>query len=124
MLQHGRSAKDVRGIFIEIGIGMKVSWSKKAAKSAQTTTTYSYKEFGLKSSQKFLSEISHVCQLLEDNPYLGPIEPLLIDKKKQYRSVVDNHLNKLVYYIKGDIIRIAAVWDTRREPKSQANQLK
>jgi hypothetical protein len=23
-----------------------------------------------------------------------------------------------------DIIRIAAVWDTRREPKSQANQLK
>ena len=31
---------------------------------------------------------------------------------------------KLVYYIKGDSIRIAAVWDTRREPKSQANQLK
>ena len=103
---------------------MKVSWSKKAAKSAQTTTTYIYKEFGLKSGQKFLSEISHVCQLLEDNPYLGPIEPLLTNKKKQYRSVVDNHLNKLVYYIKGDIIRIAAVWDTRREPKSQANQLK
>lgn len=82
---------------------MKVSWSKKAAKSAQTTTTYIYKEFGLKSSQKFLSEISHVCQLLEDNPYLGPIEPLLINKKRQYRSVVVNHLNKLVIISKATL---------------------
>ena len=31
---------------------------------------------------------------------------------------------KLVYYIKGDSIRIAAVWNTRREPKSLANTLK
>ncbi|MBR5910700.1 MAG: type II toxin-antitoxin system RelE/ParE family toxin [Bacteroidales bacterium] len=60
---------------------MKVSWSKRAAKSAQTTATFIYKEFGNKASQKFLLEIAHVSQLLEDNPYLGPIEPLLLNKK-------------------------------------------
>lgn len=103
---------------------MNVSWSKRAAKSAQLTATYIFKEFGNNSSQKFLLEIAHVSQLLEGNPYLGPIEPLLLNKKKQYRSVVVNHLNKLVYYINGNTIRIAAIWDTRREPKSQANKLK
>lgn len=103
---------------------MKVSWSKRAAKSAQTTATFIYKEFGNKASQKFLLEIAHVSQLLEDNPYLGPIEPLLLNKKKQYRSIVVNRLNKMVYYVNGETIRIAAVWDTRKEPESQADELK
>lgn len=103
---------------------MIVSWSKRAAKSAQTTATYIYKEFGNKSSRNFLSEVSHVSQLLETNPYLGQIEPLLLNKKKQYRSIVVNRLNKIVYYVKGETIHIAAVWDTRKEPKSQANKLK
>ena len=103
---------------------MKVSWSKRAAKSTQLTAIYLYREFGYKSSQKFLFEIANVSQLLEENPYLGPIEPLLQNKKKEYRSIVIHHFNKMVYYIKGNTIRIAALWDTRREPKSQANKLK
>ena len=32
-------------------------------------------------------------------------------------------LNKIVYYIKDDTIRIAAMWDTRREPKAQAKKV-
>ena len=32
-------------------------------------------------------------------------------------------LNKIVYYIKDDTIRIAAMWDTRREPKAQARKV-
>lgn len=103
---------------------MIVSWSKRAAKSAQATAIYIYKEFGNKSSRQFLSELSHVSQLLENNPYLGQIEPLLLNKKKQYRSIVVNRLNKIVYYIKGETIHVAAVWDTRKEPKSQAKDLK
>ena len=103
---------------------MKVSWSKRAAKSAQTNATYIYKEFGRQASQKFLLEIAHVSKLLEENPYLGPIEPLLMYKKKQYRSIVVNRLNKMVYYIKGETIRVAAVWDTRKEPNTLSNQLK
>lgn len=103
---------------------MKVSWSKRAAKSAQSIATYIYKEFGRKSSRDFLMEIAHIAQLLEENPYLGQIEPLLLNKKKEYRSIVVNHLNKMVYYIQNHVIRIAAIWDTRKEPKSQADKLK
>ena len=41
-------------------------------------------------------------------------------RKQAYRSIIVRRLNKVVYYVKGDILHIAAVWDTRREPKNQA----
>ena len=103
---------------------MKVSWSKKAGDAVVRTSVYILEKFGPKAREDFLQEVQHVSVLLENNPFLGPVEPLLVQKSKQYRSVVLNHLNKIVYYIKGDTIRIAAFWDTRREPQSQVNRLK
>ena len=41
-----------------------------------------------------------------------------------YRSIIVRRLNKVVYYVKGDTLHIAAFWDTRREPKNQARQTK
>ena len=103
---------------------MKVSWSKKAGDAVVSTSVYILDKFGPKASEEFLKEVQHVSDLLESNPCLGPVEPLLAQKSKPYRSVVLNHLNKIVYYIKGDTIRIAAFWDTRMEPKAQADRLK
>lgn len=103
---------------------MKVSWSKKAGDAVVQTSVYILDKFGPKASEEFLKEVQHVSDLLESNPCLGPVEPLLAQKSKPYRSVVLNHLNKIVYYIKDDTIRIAAFWDTRREPKAQADRLK
>jgi plasmid stabilization system protein ParE len=103
---------------------MKVSWSKKAGDAVVQTSVYILDKFGPKASEEFLQEVQHVSDLLESNPCLGPVEPLLAQKSKPYRSVVLNHLNKIVYYIKGDTIRIVAFWDTRREPKAQADKLK
>lgn len=103
---------------------MKVSWSKKAGDAVVQTSVYVLDKFGPKASEEFLKEVQHVSDLLESNPCLGPVEPLLAQKSKPYRSVVLNILNKIVYYIKGDTIRIAAFWDTQREPKAQADRLK
>ena len=103
---------------------MKVSWSKKASDAVVSTSVYILDKFGPKASEEFLQEVQHVSDLLESNPCLGPVEPLLAQKSKPYRSVVLNHLNKVVYYIKDDTIRIAAFWDTPREPKAQADKLK
>ncbi len=103
---------------------MKVSWSKKAGDAVVQTSVYILDKLGPKASEEFLKEVQHVSDLLESNPCLGPVEPLLAQKSKPYRSVVLNHLNKIVYYIKDDTIRIAAFWDTRREPKAQADRLK
>ena len=124
MLQHRTSVADVQRSAIQKANGMKVSWSKRAGDAVVRTSVYILNKFGPKASEDFLQEVSHVSDLLESNPCLGPDEPLLAQKSKSYRSVVLNHLNKIVYYIKGDTIRIAAFWDTRREPKAQTAKLK
>lgn len=58
------------------------------------------------------------------HPNLGSVEPLLADLPKTYRSVVIDGLSKMVYFIEGDVIYIAAFWDCRREPKALADEVK
>jgi len=43
-------------------------------------------------------------------------------RQQTYRSIIVRKLNKIVYYVKGDTLHIAAFWDTRREPKRQARR--
>ena len=61
---------------------------------------------------------------MKRNPYVGKIDPLFADRPRTYRSVVINGLSKMIYFIEDDLIYIAAFWDTRREPKKQAEQMK
>lgn len=41
-----------------------------------------------------------------------------------YRSIVVHQHNKIVYRIVDRHIEVVAFWDTRREPKKQAEQVK
>ena len=102
---------------------MKVVWSVQAKDCLQQTSNYIRKEFGKRSKQKFLDEVLHVASLLENNPYLGQVEPLLDEAPVKYRSIVINHINKLVYYIHENTLEIVVLWDTRREPKSLLNEI-
>lgn len=97
---------------------MKVVWSVQAKEGLQQTSNYNQKEFGKRSKQKSLDEVLHVASLLERNPYLGQVESLLDEAPVEYRSIVVNHINKLVYYIHESTIEIVVLWDTRREPKT------
>ena len=71
-----------------------------------------------------MEEVSQTAQLLGEQPYLGKIEPYLAHRPLEYRSIVVNRLNKIVYRIEDDAVCIVAFWDTRREPKKQAEQVK
>ena len=101
---------------------MRVVWYPEAAKRLHQVVGYIQTEYGSKSCTKFLKEAYRTERLLARNPYLGPVEPFLADAPVQYRSVVVNRLNKIVYWINGDAIEIVDFWDTRREPKQQAQQ--
>ena len=50
---------------------------------------------------------------------MGKIEKFKVDGKVQYRSIVVNKLNKIVYVIGAGSIEIIAFWDTRREPQME-----
>ena len=102
---------------------MKIVWSVQAKKGLQQTSNYIRNEFGKRSKQKFLDEVLHVANMLENNPYLGQVEPLLDEAPVEYRSIVVNHINKLVYYIHESTIEIVVLWDTRREPKTLLDEV-
>lgn len=81
---------------------MRIEISDWADECVQATAEYIKDEFGRKAEQKFKTKFREVIRLLAANPYLGPIEPLLADLPKTYRSVVIGKLNKMVYHIEDD----------------------
>lgn len=102
---------------------MKIIWSRKAASSFNQIETYILRRFGEKTQQEFRVEVENLVNTLAIMPELGKIDPLFAHRKQLYRSIIVRRLNKIVYYVKDDTLRIAAMWDTRREPKSQAKKV-
>lgn len=103
---------------------MKTILTSKAKQQIRQTAKYILKQFGKRHKDKLLREVRHVRNLIADNPSMGSIEPLLAERVTIYRSLVVNKLNKMIYYIDKDTIFIVDLWDTRREPIAQANQVK
>ena len=102
---------------------MQVTWNKKALNQLDAVMAYGRQEFGERAVQRLYTRIMSYEPLLAANPRLGIAEPLLAGRKRAYRSIVVHKLFKLVYYVKGDILHIAALWDTRREPRTQADNV-
>ena len=103
---------------------MQVTWNKKALTQLDAVVRYGTREFGERTAQRLYAHIMSYEPLLAANPRLGVEEPLLAGRKRQYRSLVVHKLFKLVYYVKDDTLYIAALWDTRREPCAQADDVK
>ena len=85
---------------------------------------YIRKEFGKNRRDQFMQEVRQTRRLIEGRPYIGTVERLLADRAVMYRSYVMNRLDKIVYYIDGDIIYIVAFWDVRRDPITLAGEVK
>ena len=103
---------------------MRIVVNDIAKTKIRQTARYIQHKFGKKARLDFRNEISHLANLLRQNPQMGPAEPFLTDAPVPYRSIVVNRLNKMVYWVNGDVIEIVDFWDTRREPKNQAEQTK
>ena len=56
-----------------------------AKQQIRETTKYIYTEFGKDSKDDFINKLNQTKKLLETNPCLGPIEPLLSDLPSNYR---------------------------------------
>lgn len=101
---------------------MRVRWNDESKKRLRMTAKYVRKVFGEQAKEDFLQEVKHTNTLLGDNPDMGPLEAFLSDRPYKYRSVVVRHHNKIVYRVVDGHIEVVAFWDTRREPKQQAQQ--
>ena len=103
---------------------MRITMTGFAKQQICETTKYIYTEFGKDSKDDFISKLNQTKKLLETNPCLGHIEPLLSDLPSNYRSIVIGSLNKMIYRILDDCIEISDFWDVRRDPNTLAGQLK
>lgn len=103
---------------------MKTRWDDRALMQLKDIARYIKNNFGVIAKNKFLQEVRHVRQLLSANPYMGALDPLFSDRAKEYRSVIVDGMDKLVYYIEGDVVTIIAFWDCRQDPMAQAARVK
>ena len=102
---------------------MIIHWHKRAATQLQQVEDYVLQHFGERIRKEFMDEVEQVVTELADMPTMGKLDPLFAHRKQTYRSIIVRRLNKVVYYVKDDTLHIAAFWDTRREPRNQAQQV-
>ena len=102
---------------------MEIIWSDEAFKRWCEAADHIISQFGISAVEKFQKNTEEWEETLSQSPSIGRVEPLLKGRTRLYRSIVINKLNKLIYYIEDKTIIIADFWDTRREPKAQANQI-
>ncbi len=103
---------------------MKIKWDPEAKSAMRQVAHYINMRFGRKARQGFLQRVKDTEKLIKSSPNIGQIDPLYVDRPETYRSIIIYGLNKLIYRIEGEIIFIAAFWDTRQEPEAQAEKTK
>ncbi len=101
---------------------MTILWHKRAAAQLHQVEDYVLRDFGERVRQEFMDEVEQTILALAEMPTMGKLDSLFAHRKQAYRSIIIRRLNKVVYYVKGNTLHIAAFWDTRREPKNQARQ--
>jgi len=102
---------------------MNVQWTDLARDKWKTIADYILSEFGAVALQEYAQETQKWQSILENMPSIGKIEPLLINRGKEYHFIIIRRLTKVVYYIDGNDLIIANVWDTRQEPNVQLSML-
>lgn len=102
---------------------MKIIWSNRASEAAKEVASYILASFGKKTLSNFLETLEKDTALLAEQPQLGKIEPLLLNRPQALRSLVINKQGKIIYRVTEDTIYIVDFWDCRREPTSLASGL-
>ena len=103
---------------------MTIKWAQKAERAWYKTLQKINDDFGYHSAFKFRKETTAVIKQLKKFPKSGRHEDLLACADKEYRGLLFSEYNKMIYYIAEaeGAIHIDDIWDTRREPKNQANE--
>ena len=96
----------------------EVIWNKQAENEWRRKMLYGLDEFGQTTAIRFVQRTNDIVNIIRKHQKAGLREPLLRHKKKEYRYFHLMGSLKLLYYYaeSSDTIRIADIWDSRREP--------
>ncbi|MBP6672310.1 MAG: type II toxin-antitoxin system RelE/ParE family toxin [Bacteroidetes bacterium] len=94
----------------------QIRWSKKALAQLERNISYIAEEQSSTYAEVVLSRILTAVDLLQEQPRMGPIEPLLEYRLQEYRSLVVWSF-KIVYKVHSNSdILIARVFHTAQHP--------
>lgn len=97
---------------------MQVKYNKKAVRQISSTIDYYLEHFGSQATTNLAHEIDEKIKTLRKFPEIGFPEPLLKDRYIPYRATIIGRYYKLIYYLRGNTLRIAAFWDMRMDPRN------
>jgi plasmid stabilization system protein ParE len=100
---------------------VKVIWTDSAILQLEDIFDYYKLKVSLKAARRLALSIVETANLLKTNPLLGSKEPLLINRKGDYRFLIERNY-KIIYLNNPDFVSVVAVFDCRRNP-TQLNML-
>lgn len=98
-------------------MGLEIFWSQFAEDKLMDIFQYYKFKAGIKIAKKIVNEIVDKTLILDQNPKIGQIEDLLLERKQEFRYLISSNY-KIIYYINSETnkIIIANVFDTRQNP--------
>ena len=94
---------------------VKVIWTKKTLNQLERAIKYIEVEQGATYAEIVLKKTLEKTRLLEQNPKIGQVEPLLTHKRSEYRYVIVWSY-KIIYRIEKDKVVISRIFHTSRNP--------
>lgn len=94
----------------------QIIWTKKASGQFERAIKYIFKEQGFYYANIVREKILQTTALLEGQPQMGTIEPLLAQKKSEYRYLLVWSY-KIIYRTTNNKVIISRVFHTSRNPK-------
>ena len=95
---------------------MRIIWSEFAEIQLDNIFNYYYYTVSYETASRIVIKIILAIDILLTNPLIGQIEELLLNRKTQYRYLVQDNY-KIIYSVNNDEIRIADIFDVRQSPK-------
>jgi plasmid stabilization system protein ParE len=96
---------------------MRIEWSEFAKTQLRDIFNYYNSNVSLRVAQKIVGKIIASTRILSYNPLGAQREWLLEESPREYRRLIAGNY-KIIYYVKDDVVRIADIWDTRRNPET------
>ncbi|KAA5549127.1 type II toxin-antitoxin system RelE/ParE family toxin [Adhaeribacter rhizoryzae] len=94
---------------------LRVLWTSTASGHLENIFDYYKITANLTIARKLVKSIVRKISALSKHPNISQHEPLLADRQKEYRYIVEGNY-KIIYWVDAAAIYIAAVFDTRQNP--------
>jgi plasmid stabilization system protein ParE len=93
---------------------MTIKWYIEAAGDLDKIYDY-YVTKSPRAAAMLYNKILDEVEILKTQPYVAPVEQMLIGCKEEYRSLVVGNY-KIVHFIKDDSVLIVQIFDCRQKP--------